>query len=204
MTMSRSNHLLAALPPAPRTLWPDPPQQLPMPHSMDLTQPEVRLPWAQSPVQLRRTEKPTAAETAKMVAPAAAVVLGDHLSLAVALDVLATEVAPLEANEAVLSTITDALLATRQCRPDPDGLSGDAAEQTGALMRNIALGPIGEARAALAEPLSACTQALGDASDAWIGVVQACAHLTQGAQQVIALAVLALDAQNQRGRHNGR
>jgi hypothetical protein len=188
-----------------RSLWPaDGEVQAPSAAAAtELTQPEVTLPWAQS-----TPGAPAPGTSGPDPGGAAAVEAWDrrpysleaHLSLAVALDVLATEVAPLAAQDDVLSAITDALLGLRRSRPGADGLDDADAAQVGAQLRQLALGPIGEARAALAGPLSACTPALGDAASPAQGVVQACAQLVRGAQEVIALGVLALEAKAQQDR----
>ena len=197
-----------------RSLWPaDAPIEAPAnAAAAELTQPEVTLPWAQSAAAQAAPKGPEPAEGAGHANPGVAGAgassarpysLDAHLSLAVALDVLATKVAPLLPEQDVLSGITDALLSLRQSRPSVDGWDADDAAQVGAQLRELALGPVGEARAALAGPLSACTPALGDAASAVAGVTQACTQLVQGAQEIIALAVLALEAKTRQEQRRG-
>ena len=209
--MSRPPPVLPPLVLPRRSLWPAEGEvQAPSgAAASELTQPEVTLPWAQS--ALGPPKPPGAASSGPDVRPAPegqstagrSYSLEAHLSLAVALDVLATRVAPLTAQDDVLSAITDALLSLRHSRADGAGLQGEDGAQVGMGLRQLALGPVGEARAALAGPLSACTPALGDAASPAEGVAQACAQLVQGSQEIIALGVLALEAKAQQGRRRG-
>ncbi len=215
--MSRGHHLLAPLPPQHRSLWPtDTPVSAPEHTAGDaLTQPRISLPWASGgplwePEEAACTGANPAALHAEAALPsptqASPYSLQAHLSLAVALDVLASQLAASGASEAhsgVLSAITDALLDLRTNRSEDISEQEHDAQTIGAQLRDIAMGPIGEARAALAYPLSLCTQALGDAAGPAQGVALACAQVMAGAREVIVRARLALEAKEAKLSHKG-
>lgn len=222
--MSRSAQLLPPQPPQPRSLWPtDAPLPTAAGASGDaLTQPRIALPWAaggpdapstghwhDDPAAAAHKERSAAGRRALVPLDAAALPyrLDAHMSLAVALDVLATQLHQLRPQEAVLSDLTDALLALRQARSGGEGLAGDEALGVGHELRRVALGPIGEARAALAVPLAACAQALGQAPTTADGIARACTQMVSAAQEVVLRARLALaakEAQDAQSRPGSR
>ena len=166
--------------------------------------PAVRLPWAQggqlaadgaaaAPPGWRKSLRPPRPDGARApVAVDAEAIVG----LAVALDLLATQTRPLAAGPEILAQLTDALLGLRLAHADPQGLFGADADGLGALMRDLALGPVGEARAALAAPLAACSQALGAIPSTPEGVAMACRRLEAAAAAAIEHALLLMAARD--------
>lgn len=199
--MSRSAQLLPPQPPLPRSLWPT---DMPIGAAEQLgheppTEPRIVLPWAatgpgddagpgwaSSPADRRAL--------AALDATALPYRLEAHVSLAVALDVLATRLSHVVAEERVLSTVTEALLGLRLSRSGGEGPMDEEALAAGAQLRRTALGPTGEARAALAPMLAACAPALGQVRTAADGVALASAQVIACAQEVILRARLALEA----------
>ena len=163
------------------------------------TEPTLRLVWAPGPpgATAQVPERPAPAADA-----AIEVALEDHVSLAVALDILSTQWAVLRPGPQILGDVVESLLCLRQDRNTLDeGLRGDPARAVGDALRRVALGPVGEARAALAASLQGCSQALGEAETLAEGIKRACDHITQAAPRIIALALWALEAQETRSRH---
>lgn len=115
--------------------------------------------------------------------------------LAVALDILATHTRAIGDQTDILSAFTDALLALRETHVSPQGLDGEAAQELGLQLRDLALGPVGEARAAICAPLAACSQALGPIASDRDGVALACRRLEAAARATAEHVTLRLDAQ---------